>query len=164
MDFNNDSNEKDNASWYVEEPPKSGDDTGGRSGSGSPEGDGPDNIHRIFIRIEPNTMLITTCMMLGIIAVIAAAFGSVYLPFICGGVSIIMAVLSRDRDGKLDKKCLIGILLSTLAIVVDIVTVTVTVYGIFHDPEQYEAFNRMFENVYGQDFETFTNNSIQVWK
>ncbi|MBO4900835.1 MAG: hypothetical protein J5509_11160 [Lachnospiraceae bacterium] len=180
MDFNNENKEKENASWYVEEP-NSGKDNkqvqednpvredGSTSGGneGRIPGGFPENaadVKRIFIHIGPNTMLISVSMMLGIIAIIGAAFSAIYLPLICGGISIIMAIQSRDADGTIDKKALIGILLSSLAIVVDIAVVTTSVYSVFHDPEQYAAFNEMFKNVYGQDFDTFTSNSIQVWQ
>ena len=174
MDFNNDNKEKENASWYVEEPKSDRengqvreDDPGQEEEPGSTPGGLPENsaeIKRIFIHIGPNTMLISASMILGIIAVVGAAFSAIYLPFICGGISIIMAIQSRDADGKIDKKALIGIMLSSLAIVVNIAIVTTSVYSVFHDPDQYAAFNEMFKNVYGQDFETFTSNSIQVWQ
>ena len=174
MDFNNDSNEKENASWYVEEP-KSGNDQdpvrkedSAREDNpiGKPEGfpENATNVKQIFIHIGPNTMLISASMLLGIIAIVGAAFSAIYLPLVCGGISIIMAILSRDAEGHLDKKAMIGILLSSLAIVVDIAIVTTSVYSVFHDPEQYAAFNEMFKKVYGEDFETFTSNSIQVWQ
>ena len=174
MDFNNDNNEKENASWYVEEPKNSkdqeqvqkdssvSDDDQGRIPGGFPENAA--DVKRIFIHIGPNTMLVSASMMLGIIAIIGAAFSAIYLPFICGGISIIMAIQSRDADGSIDKKALIGILLSSLAIVVDIAVVTTSVYSVFHDPEQYAAFNEMFKNVYGQDFDSFTTNMVQVWQ
>ena len=174
MDFNNDNKEKENASWYVEEPKSNTDNDQVREDSPGQEedrgripGEFPENsadVKRIFIHIGPNTMMITASMVLGIIAVVGAAFSAIYLPFICGGISIIMAIQSRDTDGKIEKKALIGIMLSSLAIVVNIAIITTSVYAVFHNPEQYAAFNEMFKNVYGQDFETFTSNSIKVWR
>lgn len=162
MDFNNDSNEKDTGSWYVEEPKKGNEP---ESNAGPNAGQTPDNgpgrpgddevIRRVYIHIEPNTMLFTASMVLGIITVATALLGTVYLPFMLGGIAIVMGILSRDATGALDFKAKLGIILGTAGIILNIVVVATSVYSVFTNPEQYASFNSVFERVYGEDFASF---------
>ncbi|MCR5595412.1 MAG: hypothetical protein K6G12_06165 [Lachnospiraceae bacterium] len=120
---------------------------------------GPENgdeyIKRIYIHIEPNTLLYSTSMVLSVIAVATAVMGTVYLPFIFGGIAIVMGVVSRDANGMLHQRAKIGILVGIAAIVLNIAIVSVSVYTVLTNPEQYAAFNSVFERLYGQDFKTF---------
>ncbi|MCR4595465.1 MAG: hypothetical protein K5673_01650 [Lachnospiraceae bacterium] len=162
MDFNNDSNEKDKGSWYVEEPKhgnepaNSGDPNAGQTpGNGQNEPGDDEIIRRVYIHIEPNTMLFTASMVLGIITVATALLGTVYLPFMLGGIAIVMGILSRDASGTLDFKAKLGILLGTAGIILNIVVVATSVYSVFNNPEQYATFNSVFERVYGENFASF---------
>ncbi len=182
MDFNNDSNEKDKGSWYVEEP-KHGSEPGNnvdvnsrqdvndsqltdnnRFQNNDQDQPGDDEvIRRIYIHIQPNTMLFTASMILGILTVATALLGTVYLPFMLGGVAIVMGILSRDDQGTVDFKAKIGILLGALGIVLNIVVVATSVYTVFNNPEQYKAFDSVFERVYGEDFASFMQeNGVSV--
>ncbi len=118
-------------------------------------GEGPDNVKQIFIHIAPNTMLMTASMVLGILTVATAILGTVYLPFILGGIAIVMAILSRAEDGIMPIKSKIGVLLGTLGIILNIVVVGTSVYRVLNDPAQYEMFDSVFERFYGQNFESF---------
>ncbi len=170
MDFNNDSNEKDKGSWYVEEP-KHGNDHGNDKDPKSVQRPGDERfsdngqpgdeevIRRVYIHIEPNTMLFTASMVLGIITVATALLGTVYLPFMLGGIAIVMGILSRDASGTLDFKAKLGILLGTAGIILNIVVVATSVYSVFNNPEQYATFNSVFERVYGEDFASFMQDN-----
>lgn len=182
MDFNNDSNEKDSGSWYVEEPKRSdepGNNAAPNNGQRPDGGQSSDNnrfqnggqdmpgddevIRQIYIHIQPNTMLFTASMILGILTVATALLGTVYLPFMLGGVAIVMGILSRDEQGMIDFKAKIGILLGALGIVLNIVVVATSVYTVFSSPEQYKAFDSVFERVYGEDFASFMQeNGVSV--
>ena len=146
---------KDKGSWYVEEPRH--DQPQGGNGNPDPNMN-PDmdpNIRQVLIHIAPNTMLVTASMVLGILTVATAIMGTVYLPFILGGIAIVMAILSRAEDGIMPFKSRIGVLLGTLGIILNILVVGTSVYKVFNDPAQYEAFDSVFERFYGQDFESF---------
>ena len=183
MDQNND--QKDNGSWYVEEPKHDNNPNNGNANNNPNAGQFPDNVQdadneqnqvngqglpgedeivrRIYIHIEPNTMLFTASMILGILTVATALLGTVYLPFMLGGVAIVMGIVSRDQSGTVDFKAKIGILLGALGIVLNIVVVATSVYTVFNNPEQYEAFDSVFERVYGEDFASFMQeNGISV--
>ena len=152
-------NEKDQGSWYVDEPKNNSDQSG--QGQGSNSGSDPDRpdddeiIRRVYIRIEPNTMLLTVSMVLGILSVATAVLGTVYLPFILGGIAIVMGILSRDESGITEFKAKLGILLGTFGIVLNIVVVGTSVYSVLTNPDRYEEFDSVFERVYGQDFSSF---------
>ena len=162
MDHNND--QKDQGSCYVEEPKSNNDQNPGQDPNKDQRpGNEDEIIRRVYIRIEPNTVMITASMVLGVLTVATAILGTVYLPFMLGGVAIIMGILSRDESGRPDFKAKIGIMLGALGIVLNIVVVATSVYTVFNNPEQYEAFDSVFERVYGEDFATFMQeNGISV--
>lgn len=94
-------------------------------------------------------------LILGIISCISAALMTVYLPFIFGGLSIVCAILSRDRSGIPDRNAKAGITVSVISIVINIVVISVSVYTVFNNPEQFAMFNSLFEKFYGMDFRTY---------
>ena len=153
-------NEKDNGSWFVEEPKQTSDQNPGQGQGSNPENDQnrPDEdeiIRRVYIHIAPNTMLLTVSMVLGILSVATAILGTVYLPFILGGIAIVMGILSRDESGVTEFKAKIGILLGIFGIVLNIVVVGTSVHSVLTDPGRYEEFDSVFERVYGEDFASF---------
>ncbi len=120
---------------------------------------GNGEIPRVTIVIPPNGALYTASLVLGALSVLTAVIGTVYLPFILGGISIVLAILSRDGEGKMHFRARVGILAAVFGIILNIVIVSVSVYSVFHDPEQYAAFNSVFERVYGESFSDFLAES-----
>ena len=116
---------------------------------------GDEPIRRAAIHIDPNMMLYTTSMVLGIISIATAILGTVYLPFMLGGIAIVMAIASRPESGPMHMRARIGILCAVIGIVVNVAVVGTTVYTVMHDPEQFEMFDSVFEKVYGEDFSSF---------
>lgn len=47
---------------------------------------------------HPGSSFATASMILGIIAIISAFFGTVYPPIICGGLAVILGLLSKGND------------------------------------------------------------------
>ena len=173
--WNNDSynneNNKDSGSWYVDEPDndiRPGADrddpnnklNGFDNGSGfDPDSDPNGNIHRIYIHVEPNAMLYTGSFILGLLTVATAIMGTVYLPFIFGGLAVVMAVVSRAEDGTMHFRARLGALIGALGIVLNVVIVGGAVYSVLNNPKQYEAFDSLFERIYGSNFESFLESN-----
>lgn len=87
---------------------------------------------------------------LGIFAIFCAIFGIFIGSFICGGVAIILAILSKGYQNKMEKNAIIGLACGCIAIVIQISTFVFGVYNIINVPEYRELFNSMYEQMYGE--------------
>ena len=87
---------------------------------------------------------------LGIFAVVCAIFGIFIGSFICGGMAIILAVLSKGYQNKMEKNATIGLACGCVAIVIQIASFVFSVYNIINVPEYRELFNSMYEQMYGE--------------
>ena len=87
---------------------------------------------------------------LGIFAIFCAIFGILIGSFICGGVAIILAILSKGYQNKMEKNAIIGLACGCIAIVIQISTFVFGVYNIINVPEYRELFNSMYEQMYGE--------------
>jgi len=96
--------------------------------------------------------LVKASMVLGILTITSACLMTVYLPFIFGGISIILAILSMGEGRGLAPNARLGVILSIIGIVANIVIVASSVYTVFTNPEAYSQFNQMFSQIYGMDF------------
>ena len=87
---------------------------------------------------------------LGIFAIFCAIFGIFFGSFICGGMAIILAVLSKGYRTKMEKNAIIGITTGCIAVVLQIFSLAFSVYNIINVPEYRELFNSMYEQMYGE--------------
>ena len=87
---------------------------------------------------------------LGIFAIFCAIFGIFIGSFICGGVAIILAIVSKGYQNKMEKNAIIGLACGCIAIVIQISTFVFGVYNIINVPEYRELFNSMYEQMYGE--------------
>lgn len=87
---------------------------------------------------------------LGIFAVFCAIFGIFIGSFICGGVAVILAVLSKGYQTKMEKNAVIGIAAGCAAIIIQIFSLVFSIYNIINVPEYRELFNSMYEQIYGE--------------
>ncbi|MBR3602876.1 MAG: DUF4190 domain-containing protein [Lachnospiraceae bacterium] len=87
---------------------------------------------------------------LGIFAIFCAIFGIFIGSFICGGVAIILAILSKGYESRMEKNAIIGLACGCIAIVIQISTFVFGVYNIINVPEYRELFNSMYEQMYGE--------------
>jgi len=102
---------------------------------------------------EPNQSLYTASMVLGILTFVSMVMMTVYLPFIFGGLAIIMAILSRGDKAELHKSAKIGIITGIVGMVLNVLVVGGSVYAVFHNPVLYEQFDKTVEQMYGESFE-----------
>lgn len=87
---------------------------------------------------------------LGIFAIFCAIFGILIGSFICGGVAIILAILSKGYQNKMEKNAIIGLACGCIAIVIQISSFVFSIYNIINVPEYRELFNSMYEQMYGE--------------
>lgn len=87
---------------------------------------------------------------LGIFAIFCAIFSIFIGSFICGGVAIILAILSKGYQNKMEKNALIGLACGCIALVIQIFSFVFSVYNIINVPEYRELFNSMYEQMYGE--------------
>ena len=91
----------------------------------------------------------TAAMVTGILAVVTFAMMTVYLPFIFGSISILLALLSKGRAPKLPGKAKIGILCSITGVICNIILVCFSLYMVIANPMVREQVDKVFEAQYG---------------
>lgn len=99
--------------------------------------------------------MVNAAFILGIVSITCAVFMRVYLPMICGSIGVICAILSRDRSGRFEHHALIGLILSIVGIVINIITITFSFYTVFTDPVKFAEYNEMLVQYTGMDFNTY---------
>ena len=90
---------------------------------------------------------------LGIFSIICAIFSIFFGTFICGGLAIVLAIVSQGYDMTMNKNARIGLSTGIIAIVLQIAVLAVTIYNIIYIPEFQEQFNEIYEQIYGEPFE-----------
>lgn len=125
-------------------------------------GNSPVVNHNYYNTNQPNSMA-TAALILGILAIISIC--CVYGSYLFGGIAITLGLLSRGRDNKLNTNALIGIILSTIGMVISTVIIAIAVISIFSYGslsdfmQEYESF---YEEIYGEEFpfssDTFEHN------
>ena len=101
---------------------------------------------------SPADGMITAAMILGVTSIVSAFMMTVYFPFILGGISIIMALLSKGHEQKMVSKAKMGIVCSIVGIVLNIIIVIGSVYIVFSSEATFQQFDRLYESIYGESF------------
>lgn len=116
------------------------------------------NSQNIYgINKAPNQGLVTGAMVLGILTIVGTCMVTVYLPYIFGGISIILAVLSRGTSRQLDKQARLGVILSIMGMVFNTIIIIGSIYVVFTNAEAYSQFDEMFKSIYGMNFSDMWN-------
>ena len=94
------------------------------------------NFNRGWAR-TPRTPINTFAMFarsLGVFSIFCAIFSLFLGSFVCGGMAIILAILSKGYNTKMERNAKFGLVAAILAIVFQISTLTVNVYNIINVP------------------------------
>ncbi len=97
---------------------------------------------------------------LGVFSIFCAVFSIFIGAFICGGVAIILAVLSKGYNTKMEKNAVIGLTAGIIGIVLQISVLTISVYNVIHIPEFREQFNSLYEQMYGEPVDDSVNEIL----
>ena len=103
-------------------------------------------------RKTPADGMITASVVLGVAAIVSAFMMTVYFPFILGGISIILALLSKGQEQKMASKARMGIICSIVGLVLNVIIVVGSVCFVFANKEAYQQFDQMYEYIYGESF------------
>ena len=112
---------------------------------------------------KPNTSINVFAMFarsLGIFSVFCAFFSIFFGAFICGGMAVILAILSKGYNTKMERNAKFGLVAGIIGIVFQLTTITVSVYNIINVPEYRENFNSLYEQIYGAPVDDSINNLL----
>lgn len=101
---------------------------------------------------------------LGIFSIFCAVFSVFFGSFICGGLAIILAILSKGYNTGMEKNAKIGIVTGMIGIVLQISMLAFSVYSIIHVPEFREQFNSLYEQMYGKPVDDSINEMLDQMK
>lgn len=131
MDYNNQNNQQDGNPY------------------GTPQQMPPNSYYKPR---RPSNGLVTAAFALGIAAIVSAVMMTVYFPFILGGISIVLALLSKGYEKKMAGPAKIGIVCSIVGLILDLFIVGGSTYFVFTNEAAYNQFNSMYESIYGESF------------
>lgn len=97
---------------------------------------------------------------LGVFSIFCAVFSVFFGSFICGGLAIVLAILSKGYHTKMEKNAKIGLATGIIGIVLQISLLAVSIYNIIHVPEFREQFNTLYEQMYGVPAEDSLNDIL----
>ncbi len=111
-----------------------------------------------YVITQKGDPLATASMITGIIAVVSPMLiivfpFALYFPFIFGGISIILALLSKGTAAKMISKAKSGIICATIGLVCNIALICTSFYLVFNNAEFRQSFDDAFIEMYGMTFE-----------
>ena len=95
----------------------------------------------------------TAALALGVISIISAVLCTVYIPFVAGGTSIVLACLSRGGNRYFEGRNRIALLLSGIGLAINIFIIIIVLWSYFMIPAVREQSNAIIEQNYGMTFE-----------
>ena len=114
-------------------------------------------------RRKPNTPVNVFAMFarsLGIFSIFCAFFSVFFGAFICGGMAIILAILSKGYHTKMERNAKFGLVAGIIGVVFQISTLAIGVYNIINVPEFREQFNSLYEQMYGAPVDDSINDFL----
>ena len=106
---------------------------------------------------HPGSAFATASLVLGIIAILSAFTGTVFPPLVCGGLSIILALLSKGNDRAMLPNAKVGVLTGILGLILNVLVVASAFLLLFTEPGLKEDFHRQlnqyYEYFYGESFD-----------
>ena len=109
----------------------------------------------------------TAAMALGIISLVSLLFLQVSIPFFLGGVSIILAILSRGSAKKMIGKAKAGLTCGIIALALDIAFCVFAVWLVFAlptlSPKLKEEVNKACEEQYGVSYDEMMEEIYDMW-
>ena len=97
---------------------------------------------------------------LGVFSIFCAFFSVFFGAFICGGMAIILAILSKGYNTKMERNAKFGLVAGIIGIVFQLSTLTIGVYNIINVPEFREQFNSLYEQMYGAPVDDSINDFL----
>lgn len=110
----------------------------------------------------------TASMILGIITLVSLLLLRITVPFILGGVGIILAILSRGSAKHMIGKAKAGLTCCIVGLCLDVVLCISAVYLVFAlpriaSPEMMDEFNKVFEEQYGVSYDEMMEEFYEMF-
>ena len=123
--------------------------------------DNPDteNVNNTSDKPFPNVFALFA-KSLGAFSIFCAVFSVFFGSFICGGLAIVLAILSKGYNTKMEKNAKIGLITGTIGIVLQISLLGFSIYNVIHVPEFREQFNSLYEQMYGEPVDDSINDML----
>jgi len=108
----------------------------------------------IYVRslVPQENSMATAAMVTGIIAALSTFVLPFYMPCLFGGLSMVLALLSKGNEPKLSSRAKSGFIVSLCSLILNTLILVGCFYLIFHVPEFQEAFDQAYEQLYGESF------------
>ena len=97
---------------------------------------------------------------LGIFSIFCAVFSVFFGSFICGGLAIVLAILSKGYNTNMEKNAKIGIAAGIIGIVLQLSLLIFSIYSILYIPEYREQFNSLYEQMTGEPLDDSINELL----
>lgn len=110
----------------------------------------------------------TASMVLGIIALASLLLFRVIVPFLLGGIGIILAILSRGSAKKMAGRAKAGMICCIVSLCLDIALCAFSVWLVFSlpriSPELTDEVNKIFEEQYGVSYDEMMDDIYEMWE
>lgn len=113
----------------------------------------PNNPEVSCSDVSQENSMTTAAMTIGIIGGVSTFLLPFYLPCIFGGISLVLAFLSKGSAPRLSKKAKAAFFTSICSIGINLCILAGCFYLVFHVPEFREAFDHLYEQIYEESFE-----------
>ena len=97
---------------------------------------------------------------LGAFSIFCAVFSIFFGSFICGGLAIILAILSKGYNTNMEKNARIGIATGIIGITLQLSLLIFSIYSILYVPEYREQFNSLYEQMTGEPLDDSINELL----
>lgn len=109
----------------------------------------------------------TVSMILGIVTLVSLLLLRLSMPFLLGGVGIILAILSKGGARKMIGKAKAGMICCITGLVLDVVLCVSAVWLVFSlpslSPELTEEVNKICEEQYGVSYDEMMEEIYDMW-
>lgn len=106
---------------------------------------------------HPGSGFATAALICGILAILSSFVIPVWVPAVFGGLSIILALLSKGSDKGMLPNAKVGVLTAGLGIALSILITVSSVVMIYTNPKMKEEFhnslNQTYQYMYGESFD-----------
>lgn len=108
----------------------------------------------VFVRpMAPReNSMATAAMITGIVGALSTFVLPFYMPCVLGGVSIVLAFLSKGDTPRLSPRAKSGFIVSLCSLILNTFILVGCFYLVFNVPEFQEAFEHAYEQLYGESF------------
>lgn len=144
---------------------------GGPGGGYNPYNNNPYNPYGTPMQPVPvkpkGSGMATASLVLGIITLVSLLLLRLSMPFLLGGVGIILAILSKGSARKMTDKAKAGMICCITGLALDVVLCVSAVWLVFSlpklSPELTEEVNKICEEQYGVSYDEMMEEIYDMW-